>query len=135
LAEGVKIPARKPGKPLHWVAPNIIAVRRFLKNRAYCGDYAYKRRVSDPTRGRDKYGHWRTRTAAPDETVVIEDHHPGYISREAWLEIQEILRLNAPSKKRRNLGPGPALLQGILGCERHEGRSLSVDYKEPLRNG
>src|SRR5437588_6584264 len=67
--------------------------------------------------------------------VVIPNHHTGYISRAAFEEIQEILRKNAPSKKQRNLGPGGALLQGILRCARHEGRSMSVDYKEPLRDG
>jgi DNA invertase Pin-like site-specific DNA recombinase len=81
ISEGIEIPARKPGKPLYWVLPSIGAVRRFLKNRAYCGDYVYRQRVCDPTRGRNKHGHWRVRVATHDEMRVIENHHAAYISR------------------------------------------------------
>lgn len=135
IAEGMKIPASKPGVALYWVEPNTSAVARILNNPAYCGDYVYRRRVGDAKRGKNRYGQLRVRVAAPEEMVTIPGHHPAYVSRETWEDGQRILALNAPSKERRNLGPGSALLQGVLTCGRHSNRSMSVDYKECLRDG
>ena len=135
LAEGMKVPAKKPGRDLVWVAPSIMTIRRILKNPSYCGDYVYRRRVADPSRGKDGYGHWRVRTATEDEMRIISGHHPAYVTRETWQDVQRILRLHAPSKVRRNPGPGAALLQGIIRCGKHPNRLSSVDYKEKLRDG
>jgi len=135
LAEGMKVPARKPGRDLVWVAPSIMAIRRVLKNPVYSGDYVYRRRVTDPSRGKDGYGHWRVRTATKEEMTIVPGHHLAYVTREAWADVQRILALHAPSKKRRNPGPGSAILQGLIRCGKHGDRSFSVDYKEKLRDG
>src|SRR6185436_15464122 len=58
---------------------------------------------------------------------------PRYVSREQQRDIFEILRLHAPSQERRHIGPGTALLQGLIRCGRH--RSMSVGYKKPRADG
>src|SRR5262249_21725907 len=48
---------------------------------AYVGDAAYGRQRGDPTRGRDRRGHIRTRRVPEGEVLVIRDHHEPFISR------------------------------------------------------
>lgn len=132
---GRRIPRRKPGRAVRWVEPNLRAVLAILRNPAYSGTYVYRQRVVDASRGRDRRGHARVRVARAEERIEIRAHHPPYVAPETWTEIRAILRKNAPSKEKRNLGPGSALLQGILGCGRHRGRSMSVDYQEARRDG
>jgi hypothetical protein len=120
---------------VRWVEPNLRAVLAILRNPAYSGAYVYRQRVVDATRGRDRCGHARVRVARAEERIEILNHHSAYVAAETWAEIREVLRKNAPSKNKRNLGPGSALLQGILGCGRHHGRSMSVDYQEIRRDG
>jgi len=46
---------------------------------------------------------------------MIPKHHPALVSQEDFDEIQRILEINAPSKERRNMGSGSALLEGKIG--------------------
>jgi DNA invertase Pin-like site-specific DNA recombinase len=134
-SEGCQIPRQFPGKALRWVDANRGAVLTILKNPVYCGDYIFRRRVVDRARGKNSWGQHRVRVARRDEQKIVRDHHPAYISREEWVDVCAILERNAPSKIRRNLGPGSALLQGILRCAQHGDRALGVDYKWPRRDG
>ena len=65
-------------------------------------------------------------------SVLIQDHHPGYISWRQYLDNQQILSQNQSNKPEQLLPhvarEGRALLQGLLlcgGC----GRRLSPRYK------
>jgi hypothetical protein len=73
----------------------------------------------------------RTREEWP---VLIQDHHPGYISFEKYLDNQERLSGNAmmtsPSTDESHQGAareGRALLQGLMRCG-HCGRRMYVNY-------
>lgn len=135
VAEGRKIPRRRPGRHIVWARPSIGAVSSILKNPAYCGTYVFRQRVCDESRGRNRRGHFRVRKARPDERIEIPGHHAAYVAPDAWAEIQAILHRNAPTPSKRNLGPGRALLQGAIGCGRHRERAMTVDYKEASPNG
>src|SRR5713101_8901482 len=130
---GITLPRRPPGRPLRWIEPNVRVVRQIIRNRRYSGDYIYREQVTDRSRGRGPRGQLRVRPGSEVERVVVADHHPRYVSREQQKEILEILRLHAPSKERRQLGPGSALLQGVIRCARH--RAMSVGYKKPRSDG
>ncbi len=132
---GVKLPRRWPGRPLRWIEPTIWAIQSTLHNPAYKGDYAYRRRCNDHTKGRDSKGRWRTRKASADEMMIVAGHHDAYVSPKQWHEIQATLKLNAPSRQRRNLGPGSALLQGVIRCARHRNWAMSVGYKAARADG
>jgi hypothetical protein len=136
-ATGQQVPRRavKKPHPIYWVDANHRAVLNFLRNPVYSGIYVFRRRVVDPSRGRNRRGQHRIRVAKLEEQIRVPNHHPAYITPEQHAEVLEILRNNAPSKNRRNLGPGSALLQGLIKCGRHGDRSMSVDYKERLRDG
>ena len=134
-AEGLQLPRQSPGKPLRWVDAVRGGVLTILKNPVYCGDYVFRRRVVDRARGKNSWGQHRVRVARSDEQKIVRNHHPAYISRDEWVEVCAILERNAPSKIRRNLGPGSALLQGILRCATHGDRALGVDYKWPRHDG
>ena len=135
LAAGRRIPRRMPGREVRWRSPTVRSVLVIVRNPAYTGHYVFRRRVVDEARGRDRRGHARIRIARPQEMMEIRDHHPPYISQQNANEIFAILRMNAPTKNRRNLGPGASLLQGIIGCEKHSGRAMSVDYKGDRPDG
>lgn len=130
---GISLPRHPPGRPLRWVSPNVRAVRQLLRNPRYSGDYHYREQVTDRNRGRGPRGQLRVRMGSKDERVVVRDHHPRYVSREQHEQILEILSLHAPSRQRRHIGPGSALLQGIVRCSRH--RRMSVGYKPARSDG
>jgi DNA invertase Pin-like site-specific DNA recombinase len=130
---GIKLPRRPPGRPLRWIEPNVRVVRQIVRNLRYSGDYVFREQVTDRNRGRGPRGQLRVRPGSEAERLVVSDHHPRYVSREQQREIFEILRLHAPSQERRHIGPGTALLQGLIRCGRH--RSMSVGYKKPTADG
>jgi len=129
IANGRRLPRRRTGREVQWRPPTVRAVLGFVSNGVYDGHYIFRRRVVDEARGRDRRGHFRIRTATPDEQIRIPNHHPAYISAREAEEIAAILAANRPAKNRRQLGPGASLLQGIIRCARHDGRAMSVDYR------
>ena len=135
LAADRRIPRRKPGREVYWSRPTVGMVLSIVRNPVYGGQYLYRRRTADEARGRDRRGHTRIRVTTPDEQIEIPDHHAPYISSQQAEEIRAILKANAPNKHRRNLGPGAALLQGIVGCGKHVGRAMGVDYRCSGRSG
>jgi hypothetical protein len=65
-------------------------------------------------------------------TVLIKDHHQGYISWEQFMENQQLLERNRTNAEQTLLGgaarEGLALLQGLLLCGQC-GRRITVRYK------
>ena len=134
LRAGVKLPRRR-GAAVSWVEPTVTKLYRLLTNPAYAGIYRFRRTVADPRAGRDAHGRLRTRRARPDEVIVVHDHHEPYVTAAQWNDIQTALKLNGPSETRRNLGPGTALVQGIIRCGLHAMHAMVAVYKAARRDG
>lgn len=133
--EGMLFPrpsdGKRAGAPYRWGAPayrNIISV---LQNPFYAGAYAYGKSTARTTlvEGRltKSYGH-----SLPMErwSVLLRDHHAGYIRWVDFERNQERLRRNAhrrPAGGAKAGRGGQALLAGLLRCRRC-GRMLFVLY-------
>ncbi len=114
-----------------WKAPVYNHLRAILTNPIYAGAFAYgkTRTCSRMVEGRARKtsGH-----ALPLEqwSVLIHDHHPGYISWEDYMRNQKRLAQNTSQRRPNSQGAakaGPALLAGLLRCARC-GRKLHVSY-------
>ena len=134
IEHGVDVPAKRQGVTgweTWWRRPAYRNVISILKKPAYAGAYAYGRTESR-TQVRDGVVR-KTVVRKPLEkwTVLIPDHHAGYISWEEFQRIQKMLEDNASGFQtpRRRGAPrrGPALLAGLLRCQRC-GRGLMVAY-------
>ncbi len=100
-----------------------------LSNPAYAGAYVFGRyhsqRVIDPD------ATIRTRTIARPRSewaVLIQDHHPAYITWETFLANEQRLAANNTQKGARPAREGPALLQGMIACGACA-RAMSVRYQ------
>ena len=103
-------------------------VLKILHNPAYAGAYAYGR--ARHTTGLD--GHHHTTVKPIGEwTVLIKDHHPGYLTWDQYEANLAVLTANAAARgEDRAAGPpreGTALLQGLVVCGRC-GRRMTVRY-------
>ena len=135
--QGMEFPKRAYGGvwngKLIWGRLTHGRVLGILKNPAYAGTYVY---------GRYKYrreitadGNIRAKSRKmpmSQWSVVIHDHHEGYISWQEYLDNQTVLQKNQTNGE-ENLLSGPAreglaLCQGLLLCGSC-GRRLSVRYK------
>jgi excisionase family DNA binding protein len=137
--EKISLPAlpRDPGEPkMIWRVPVYNTLWHMLTNPTYAGAYAFGK-----TQGRTKMVNGRAhktighRKPRPDWTVLIRDHHAGYISWEQYERNQHLLASNAHMKSRmepRAGRGGRALLSGILRCRRC-GRMLHVSYSGVAR--
>lgn len=132
--EGIAVPRRnpeQPGGPTVWAAPTYSALLSLLSNPIYGGAYAFgktrtKTRVVEG-RARKSVGHKKPRA---EWTVLIVDHHCGYISWEQYERNQAIMAGNVQMKSRAEVKAargGRALLSGLLRCRRC-GRMLYVSY-------
>jgi DNA invertase Pin-like site-specific DNA recombinase len=134
VREGMQFPKRAYGGTwngkLIWGRLSEGRVEGVLKNPAYAGAYVYGRYQSVKNIAPD--GTFLTRiTKAPmaSWTVLIRDHHEGYISWETFGENKELLERNRTNGQ---ILPGPAreghaLLQGLLIC-RSCGRRITIRY-------
>jgi DNA invertase Pin-like site-specific DNA recombinase len=114
---------------LRWQQPTEAALLFMAKNPAYTGDYVYGRQRVDPKLRPTPKGKLRMRQAGDEELHVIPNHHPAYITHEQFAELQHIIEINRPSQERRNMGDGPAVLQGgIVRCGVHRNRAMRVSY-------
>jgi Recombinase/Recombinase zinc beta ribbon domain len=130
--EGIDLPTAvhgPQGRTVQWGPPRYHAVHRLLTNPVYAGAYVFGRtasrmRVED---GRKVITHGFVRRR--DEwTVVIRDHHDGYISWAEYDRNQMTIAGNANMKGTMVSGSvrkGSALLVGLLRCGRC-GRKLKV---------
>lgn len=132
--QNVLLPATGYGhsEVINWKRPQYQTIIGMLKNPMYAGAYAFGRtesrvRVVDG-RAEKSIGHVK-----PQErwTVLIVDHHSGYISWEEYERNQKLIAENAHmfKKNSRKAGRGgSSLLCGLLRCGRC-GRMMSVVYK------
>jgi DNA invertase Pin-like site-specific DNA recombinase len=134
VKEGMQFPKRAYGGAwngkLIWGRLSEGRVRSALKNPAYAGSYVYGRYQSVKDIAPD--GTFLTRVMkAPMEswTVLIRDHHEGYLSWETFMKNKELLERNRTNGQILG-GPareGHALLQGLLICSSC-GRRVTVRY-------
>jgi excisionase family DNA binding protein len=132
--EQIALPHAVPGtagREVVWKLPTAGRILQILKNPCYAGAFAYGQRVARTT-VRDGRAHTSQGHQKPLEQwqVLIQDHHPGYISWAEYLHNQKALEANAAMSSPQNAGAakgGSALLSGLLRCGRC-GRLLQVAY-------
>jgi len=132
--ENVSLPVTLPDggeRRLVWKLPVYGRILGILTNPLYAGAYAFGKRETRTRiidgRARKTEGHAKPLS---EWTVLIQDHHPGYIPWEQYERNQAMIAANAHMKSR--MGPkagrgGRALLAGLLRCRRC-GRMLKVEY-------
>ena len=130
--DNVLLPRRPSGaRRVNWAPASYPAVHDFLTNPAYAGAFVFGRNRTEKrldTSGRIVS---RTRQLPREEwEVLIPDHHPGYVSWERYVAIQDELRANWRAPRGEGGGAvreGTALLQGRIRCGRC-GRMMQVGY-------
>jgi excisionase family DNA binding protein len=131
IAEDQKLPRRAVGqRRVRWARASYGAVHDFLTNPAYAGAFVFGRTRQE--KRLDAHGQVQARTVElPLEqwSVLISEHHPGYVSWQQYLETRERLRRNVRPRGEGGgaAREGAALLQGLLRCGRC-GRSMQVAY-------
>ena len=135
VEHGVDLPAKRPattgGWETWWRRPAYRNVISLLKEPTYAGAYAYGRTMYQSQVVDGAPQKRRVRKPLKDWTVLIPEHHDGYILWEQFTRIQKMLDDNAAGfrSSQRPGAPkkGPALLAGLLRCRRC-GRKLMVAY-------
>lgn len=126
---GVRVSCGFDKGELQWRRPNRPTLQNLLKNPAYAGAYAYGRKQVDARKKKAGRPHTGCVVKPPEEwLVLIQDHHPAYIS---WEQYQRNgAQLNANRNRADELGharEGVGLLSGLLVCGRC-GCRLQVQY-------
>jgi DNA invertase Pin-like site-specific DNA recombinase len=132
--EGIALPntAYGPqGRHVVWKLPIYQAVYGIMTNPTYAGAYAYGRSTHRIRleRGRKRIVRGLRQTQE-NWSVLVRDHHEGYISWAEYERNMEVIAHNAGNKGlmvRRAVRRGPALLNGLLRCG-HCGRKMQVNY-------
>jgi DNA invertase Pin-like site-specific DNA recombinase len=130
--DGLLIPRRRTGSTrIAWERPTYPAIHDFLTNPAYAGAFVFGRTRTEKRVGKDGRVTARVVELPRDEwTVVIPDHHPGFVSWQRYEAIQDLLRANWRPPRGHGGGAareGSALLQGLLRCG-HCGRMMQTGY-------
>lgn len=128
--------ARGPeaSREIVWQPARYHAVLSVLKNPVYAGAYAYGRskttvRLED---GQKRVSR-RMQRRREDWSVLITDHHEGYIDWDAYQSNQTMIAHNDNARGAAVRGPvkqGGALLAGLLRCG-HCGAKLLAQYPSP----
>ena len=133
IEAGVKLPARRRvGKEWEtwWRRPVYRTVANVLTNPTYAGAYSYGR-TQVQSKVRDGVLQKAiARRPLPEWTVLLQNHHDGYICWEQYEKIQRMLKDNVSNfglDRRAACRQGSALLVGLLRCRRC-GRKLLVGY-------
>jgi DNA invertase Pin-like site-specific DNA recombinase/predicted DNA-binding transcriptional regulator AlpA len=125
------VPAGMPG-PIRWVAPTYHALHQVLTNPVYAGAYTYGKTRSERYVNAQGAVRKRMRHLPMEQwTVLIQDHHPGFIDWATFQANQARLDSNTrpqPHQAGGAVREGSALLQGIVTCG-HCGRRLMTHYR------
>lgn len=141
---------RSLGRTVRWVVPTYHAIHGVLVHPCYAGAYTYGRTRAE--RYIDGQGRLRSRLRRLPQgewTVLIRDHHPGYIDWETFEANRMRIDTNTRPRAHRAANPddppageqgptgepaggmvreGTALLQGLAVCG-HCGRRLRTHYR------
>ena len=141
MSEGLDFPVRRHlGADVAWIPPSYATIHQVLTNPVYAGAYVYGKTRRE--RHVDAAGAVRTRSRKlprSEWSVLIHDHHPGYIDWQTHEAILERIAGNARPRPHGGGGAvreGTALLQGIATCGRcgsrlrthYRGRTSSPGY-------
>lgn len=131
--EGRRFPIRVFGGSragiLLWGRLTYSRVLSILANPTYAGAYAYGRFHDEKQLNPDGSVHTKTTRRPLDQwDVLLQNHHPGYISWDEFLENASRREANQTSKGARPPREGIALLQGILSCGGC-GQKMATSYK------
>jgi DNA invertase Pin-like site-specific DNA recombinase len=130
--QGLRFPLQSSTLPeIRWITPSYTKIHEVLTNAVYAGAYVYgktrqERYVDDTGRIRKRLRH----LPRSEWSVVIRDHHPGFIDWHNFEANQLRLAQNTHPRPHQAGGAvreGAALLQGIGKCGRC-GRGLRVYY-------
>jgi excisionase family DNA binding protein len=114
---------------LRWGVLTYARANSILQNPCYAGAYVagryQARRVVAPD---GAISTKQVKLPRSEWAVVIEDHHPGYVTWSQFLANEQRLQANATSKGRRPPRKGAALCQGIVRCGAC-GRGMTVTYR------
>jgi DNA invertase Pin-like site-specific DNA recombinase len=134
LEQGRRLPRRATGaRQVRWARPTYKAIHEILTNPCYAGAYAFGRKRTEQRVEAGVVIERQRRAAREQWLVCLEDHHPGYISWDAYLANQQRLRANWRPPRGEGGGAareGRALLQGLIRCGRC-GRLMQVGYTGP----
>jgi DNA invertase Pin-like site-specific DNA recombinase len=138
--DGLLLPRRANGSSsgrIIWAQASYPAVHDFLTNPAYAGAFVFGRtRAWKRVDASGKVLSGVRELPREQWAVLIPDHHPGYISWEAYEANTAKLRANwRPPRGHGGGAPreGTALLQGLLRCGRC-GRIMQTGYSGPKGN-
>jgi DNA invertase Pin-like site-specific DNA recombinase len=116
---------------IEWRPAAYHTVLMILRHPVYAGAYVFGRTTQRTQvvdgRARRTTGHSKPMTAW---NVLLQDHHPGYISWEQFEENQKLISENAHMQRRterKSARGGRALLTGLVRCGRC-GRTMRVFY-------
>lgn len=133
--ENVELPVnrfRHGKRTLGWQLPTLAFVRDVLSNPIFAGAYVYGRRTTKTVIENGRVVKRMGAVLAPKQCrVFIPDHHPAYISWDAFEENQRMISRNTIRDAKGETTPAPrsgqGLLMGLLRCGRC-GRKLHVRY-------
>ncbi|MHA2405822.1 MAG: recombinase family protein [Candidatus Hermodarchaeia archaeon] len=113
-----------------WQRPSYAAIHAILSHPSYAGAYVYGRTTPRTVVVEGQFRRRVERKQMEDWSVLIQDHHPAYISWETYERIQRMMSKNVSNFRADSPGAakrGPALLCGMLICRRC-GRRLVLQY-------
>ena len=117
-----------------WKRPRYHSLLSLLQNPMYAGAYAYGRTKTSVCIQDGRKRVVQTRHRRPEDwSVLITDHHAGYISWDDYQANQIIMANNTNAKGdavRGSVRRGTALLSGMMRCG-HCGAKLIVAYPSP----
>ncbi len=132
-AQGLSFPSQSgASREIRWIVPTYTAIHHVLTNPVYAGAYIYGRSRSE--RYVDEQGVIRKRIRRlplKEWTVLIPDHHPGFLDWPTFQGNQARIDSNVHPEPHQSGGAvreGSALLQGIATCG-HCGRRLHTHYR------
>lgn len=127
---------------LKWGKLTHSRVVQVLKNPTYAGVYTFgKTRDVRQVQPDGSVRSSRRRRAREEWTVLIEDHHEGYLAWQEYLGNETKLAANNTQRRARPVREGTALCQGIIFCgmcggrvaTRYDRRDRKVSYRCPDR--
>ena len=122
---GVQIPHRRGGR-IYFIKPTVHRVARILSHPAYAGTYIYGKTQSHLGAPVLPSGQSKRIKVPEDRWIIMDNHHPAYMTHEQQEEVKSILKKNGFVRRDRP-GRGAALTQGLLRCGVCGGR-LNVSY-------
>ncbi|MHC4393739.1 MAG: recombinase family protein [Planctomycetota bacterium] len=133
LEHDLEFPVRRHspgGWEVAWRRPTYALILRTLRNPIYAGAYAYGK-TGVQLEYQEGASRKRIRRKPMEQWLsLIYDHHEGYIGREDFERIQEMISKNSRQWGESGAGAarkGAALLSSLLRCRRC-GRKLTVTY-------